>query len=49
MENFTCAACGAKFKSKPELDAHNQREHPGMMKEKAGEKAGTKPGEKKQY
>lgn len=27
-EGFTCEACGGTFKSKPELEAHNKKEHP---------------------
>ena len=41
MENYTCEACAAKFKSKEELDGHVQREHAQQPSEK------TAMGEKK--
>ena len=34
MENYSCEACAAKFKSKDELDAHMQREHAQQPSEK---------------
>jgi len=34
MENYSCAACGANFKSKGELDGHMQREHAQQPSEK---------------
>jgi len=34
MENYSCEACAAKFKSKEELDAHMQREHAQQPSEK---------------
>ncbi len=27
-ENYTCEACGASFKTKPELEAHEKKAHP---------------------
>jgi hypothetical protein len=35
VENYNCEACGAKFKSKDELDGHVEREHAQQPSAKA--------------